>query len=274
MAVACIVLAQGVFTASRGARTGPTCIHGAAMITLSNLTKRYGSFTAVNNISLEIPAGGIFAFLGVNGAGKTTTIRMMTGILRPTSGSIMLGGFDLLRDPLKAKAITGYIPDRPNLYPKLTGREFLYFICDIYRVPAPQAERRIDEVLEEYSLRDWQDDLIESYSHGMKQRLATCAALVHNPRVLIVDEPMVGLDPHGAKHLKQAFKRYAQQGITIFLSTHSLNVAEELADNLAIIQKGTILTTGTLADIRTLTGKHDDGLEDLFLELTAAPQTH
>lgn len=244
------------------------------MITLKNLTKTYGSFTAVNGVSLEIPTGGIFAFLGVNGAGKTTTIRMMTGILRPTSGEIYLGGFDLLADPIQAKSITGYIPDRPNLYPKLTGRELLYFICDLYRVDAKHAERRIDEVLDEYSLTQWQDELIESYSHGMKQRLATCAALVHDPRVLIVDEPMVGLDPHGAKNLKEAFKRYARSGVTIFLSTHSLNVAEELADNLAIIHQGSILTTGTLDDIRELTGKHDEGLEHMFLELTSPRLEH
>jgi ABC-2 type transport system ATP-binding protein len=244
------------------------------MITLKNLSKSYGSFTAVNNISLQVPTGGIFAFLGVNGAGKTTTIRMITGILKPTSGSIYLGGYDLLAEPIQAKAITGYIPDRPNLYPKLTGREFLNFICDLYRVDGKHAEKRIDEVLEEYTLTQWQDELIESYSHGMKQRLATCAALVHDPRVLIVDEPMVGLDPHGARNLKEAFKRYARAGVTIFLSTHSLNVAEELADNLAIIHKGSILTTGTLDDIRELTGKHDEGLEHMFLELTSPTVEH
>lgn len=244
------------------------------MITIKNLTKTYGSFTAVNNVSLQVPTGGIFAFLGVNGAGKTTTIRMLTGILRPTSGSIYLGGFDLLADPIQAKGITGYIPDRPNLYPKLTGREFLYFICDIYHVPAKRAEHRIDEVLEEYSLVHWQDELIESYSHGMKQRLATCAALVHDPRVLIVDEPMVGLDPHGARNLKEAFKRYARSGVTIFLSTHSLNVAEELADNLAIIHQGSIITTGTLDDIRALTGKNNEDLEHMFLELTSPAVEH
>ena len=244
------------------------------MITLTNLTKSYGSFTAVNGVSLSVPTGGIFAFLGVNGAGKTTTIRMMTGILRPTSGSIYLGGYDLLSEPLMAKAITGYIPDRPNLYPKLTGREFLNFICDLYRVDGKKAEKRIDEVLEEYTLTQWQDELIESYSHGMKQRLATCAAIVHDPRVLIVDEPMVGLDPHGARNLKEAFKRYARAGVTIFLSTHSLNVAEELADNLAIIHKGSILTTGTLDDIRALTGKQDEGLEHMFLELTSPSVVH
>lgn len=240
------------------------------MITLEHITKKYGSFLAVNDISLEINSGEIFAFLGVNGAGKTTSIRMMTGILRPTSGNIFLGGYNLLSEPLKAKSIVGYVPDRPNLYPKLTGREFLYFICDLYSMGAKEADKRIDEVLEEYRLIEWQDELIESFSHGMKQRLATCAALVHNPKVLIVDEPMVGLDPHGAKMLKEAFKRYASQGMTVFLSTHSLNVAEEVADRMAIIQKGSILTAGTLSEIRNMTGKQDQGLEHLFLELTTS----
>lgn len=241
------------------------------MIELNKISKSYGSFNAVKEVSLNILPGEIFAFLGVNGAGKTTTIRMMAGILEPTSGSINLGGYDLAKDPLKAKSITGYIPDRPNLYPKLTGRELLYFICDIYRVSGKIADKKIDQVLEEYSLTPWQDELVESYSHGMKQRLATCAALVHDPKVLIVDEPMVGLDPHGAKHLKDAFRRYADQGMTIFLSTHSLNVAEEVADRLAIIQRGELLTTGTLDDIRRLTGKHDQDLEKMFLELTSVP---
>ena len=244
------------------------------MIKLENVTKKYGSFVAVDNVSLSIPSGGIFAFLGVNGAGKTTTIRMITGILRPTSGSISVGGFDLAQSPLQAKSLVGYVPDRPHLYPKLTGREFLYFVCDLYRMDQRAAERRIDETLEEYSLKQWQDELIEGYSHGMKQRLATCAAIVHNPQVLIVDEPMVGLDPHGAKHLKESLKQYASQGLTIFLSTHSLNVAEELADHLAIIHRGSLLTVGTLDDIRALTGKQDEDLEHMFLELTAASREH
>ena len=244
------------------------------MITIKNLTKSYGSFVAVNNISLEVPAGGIFAFLGVNGAGKTTTIKMLTGILKSSTGAIYIGGFDLQKESLQAKAITGYVPDRPNLYPKLTGREFLYLICDLYRLTGKTADMRIDQVLDEYTLTQWQDELIESYSHGMKQRLATCAALVHEPKVLIIDEPMVGLDPHGARNLKEAMKRYAKNGMTIFLSTHSLNVAEELADNLAIIHQGSILTTGTLSDIRQLTGKHEEGLEMMFLELTAPQVEH
>ncbi len=245
------------------------------MITLERVTKRYGSFTAVDSVSLSIPAGGIFAFLGVNGAGKTTTIRMMTGILRPTTGTITVGGFDIVEQPLEAKSIIGYVPDRPNLYQKLTGREFLYFICDLYRMSRKHAERRIDETLEEYSLQQWQDDLIESYSHGMKQRLAACAALVHDPRVLVFDEPMVGLDPHGAKHLKESLKRYASQGLTVFLSTHSLHVAEELADFLAIIHRGSLLTAGTLDEIRTKTGRQkEEDLEHMFLELTSSAAEH
>lgn len=241
-----------------------------AMIELRNLTKSYGSFTAVNDLSLEVKPGEIFAFLGVNGAGKTTTIKMMVGILKATAGQINIGGHSMQDDPIKAKSITGYIPDRPYIYPKLTGREFLYFVADLYNVDPSQAETRIDQLLSEYSLRDWEDELVESYSHGMKQRLATCAALVHNPKLLIVDEPMVGLDPHGAKFLKEAFKQYAKQGTTIFLSTHSLNVAEEVADRLAIIHRGSLVTMGTLAAIREQTGRLEDGLENLFLQLTAS----
>lgn len=245
------------------------------MIKLENVSKRYGTFTAVDNLSLTIPAGGIFAFLGINGAGKTTTIRMMTGILRPSSGVVSVGGFDIVQQPLEAKSLIGYVPDRPHLYSKLTGREFLYFICDLYRMETSRAERKIDEVLEEYSLRQWQDEVIDSYSHGMKQRLAACAALVHEPRVLVFDEPMVGLDPHGAKHLKEALKRYARQGMTVFLSTHTLNVAEELADHLAIIHRGSLLAMGTLEDIRAKTGHHgDEDLEAMFLELTLATAEH
>jgi len=244
------------------------------MITLSGVTKRYGSFVAVSDLSLSSPPGGIFAFLGINGAGKTTTIRMMAGILRPSSGTITIGGFDLVESPIEAKSIIGYIPDRPNLYPTLTGREFLYFVCDLYRMRSRDAERRIDEILDEYSLSEWQDELIEGYSHGMKQRLATCAAIVHNPQVLIVDEPMVGLDPHGAKHLKEALRRYANNGATVFLSTHSLHVAEELADHIAIIHRGSLLASGTLADIRALTGNRDEDLEHMFLELTASTPGH
>lgn len=244
------------------------------MIRLSHVSKSYGALVAVHNISLEIPPGSIFAFLGVNGAGKTTTIRMMAGILRPTSGTITLGGYDIATHPVEAKGIIGYVPDRPFIYPKLTGREFLYFICDLYQVPTNQADLRIDRVLDEYSLTPWQDALVESYSHGMRQRIAMCAAMVHEPQILIVDEPMVGLDPHGARDFKAALKRYAKAGITVFLSTHSLNVAEELADHLAIIQRGSILTSGSLDQIRASVGTPSEGLEEMFLELTTNRVTH
>lgn len=244
------------------------------MIELSNLSKKYGSFKAVNDLSLSVPPGSIFAFLGMNGAGKTTTIKMMTGIITPSSGRVTVSGFDMRDKPCEAKSIIGYVPDRPHLYPKLSGREFLYFICDLYKVPIGQIEARINSVLDEYSLTPWADALIESYSHGMRQRIALCAALVHDPQILIVDEPMVGLDPHGARDLKQAFKRYASKGMTVFLSTHSLNVAEELADSIAIIHKGTLLVSGTLEQIRDMTGSGTNGLEDIFLELTSTSLEH
>lgn len=239
------------------------------MIKIENVTKNYGSFRAVDNISLEIEEGEIFGFLGMNGAGKTTTLKMLVGILKASSGSIEIGGYNINDQPIEAKGITGYIPDRPYLYSKLTGREFLYFVADLYYVPTDIAEERIDRLLNEFGLYDWQDELVESYSHGMKQRLATSAALVHDPKVLIIDEPMVGLDPHGAKLFKDSLKRYASQGKTIMLSTHSLNVAEELSNRLAIIHEGNIIAVGTLADIRRKTGGHQMGLENLFLQLTS-----
>jgi ABC-2 type transport system ATP-binding protein len=244
------------------------------MIELSKVSKSYGELKAVSDLSLTIPPGSIFAFLGMNGAGKTTTIKMMAGILSPSTGSISVGGYDLKTDPQRAKQLIGYVPDRPHLYPKLTGREFLNFMCDLYRVPQNIAQERIDQVLDEYSLSPWQDSLIESYSHGMRQRIALCGALVHAPQILIVDEPMVGLDPHGARDLKKAFMRYARSGMTVFLSTHSLDVAEELADSLAIIHKGKIIVSGSLEQIRDSAGSHSDGLEDIFLQLTSAQLEH
>lgn len=238
------------------------------MILIRELSKKYGSFTAVDKISLEINSGEIFGFLGVNGAGKTTTLRMLTGVLKPTSGSIHIGGIDLFSEPEKAKAITGFIPDRPYLYNKLTGREYLYFVSDLHSVPSQVVDQRIDKLLAQYSLVDWQNELIDGFSHGMKQRLAMCAALVHEPQVLIVDEPMVGLDPHGAKLLKSCFRQYADQGMSILLSTHSLNVAEELADRLAIIHKGNVIALGTLEQMRELAGGSNQRLEEIFLQLT------
>lgn len=238
------------------------------MIELKNLKKYYGGFRAVNDITITVEPGEIFAFLGVNGAGKTTTIRMMVGILRPTSGEIILGGHNLASQPEKAKAIVGYIPDRPYIYPKLTGQEFLKFVGNLYGVSSRELTLRVDELLEKFGLYEWRNEMVESYSHGMKQRLATSAALVHKPQILIVDEPMVGLDPRGARMFKDALQDFADNGMTIFLSTHSLDVAEEVADRLAIIQKGEIISTGSLLDIRTNLGLSESALETIFLELT------
>jgi ABC-2 type transport system ATP-binding protein len=240
------------------------------MIEVKNVTKQYGDFSAVKDISFTVNSGEIFGFLGVNGAGKTTTLRMLAGVLRPTEGSITIGDYNMAEEPENAKAITGYIPDRPYLYAKLTGREFLSFVADLYKVPTATAQERIDSLLEDYGLTGWQSELIDSYSHGMKQRLATAAALVHEPSVLIIDEPMVGLDPHGAKLLKDSMRRYAHEnGMSVLLSTHSLNVAEEVSDRLAIIHGGSILTTGTLSELREQTGGGDEGLEKMFLQLTS-----
>ena len=238
------------------------------MIEISGLTKKYGPFTAVDQISLEVRRGEIFSFLGVNGAGKTTTLSMLVGVLQPTAGRIRIGGYDLDDEPERAKAITGYIPDRPYLYPKMTGREYLYFVSELYDVEEKTAEQRIDELLDVYALVEWQDELIESFSHGMKQRLATCGALINRPELLVVDEPMVGLDPHGAKLLKDSFRSYAREGMTIFLSTHSLNVAEELSHRVAIIHRGCILSVGTVEELHQLAGGTHSGLEEVFLHLT------
>jgi len=240
------------------------------MIRITNLTKRFGGFSAVNDISLEVKKGEIFAFLGTNGAGKTTTIRMMTGVLLPTSGSVEIGGYDIQRNPIEAKMLMGVIPDRPYIYGKLTGREFLNFMADLYLVERSTASKRIDELLAIFGLSEWQNELIDGYSHGMKQRLLTCAAQVHNPPVLIVDEPMVGLDPRGAKLLKDTFRAKADAGLTIFMSTHSLPVAEEIADRLAIIRKGQIIAVGTLDDLYAQAKGTVSDLEEIFLQLVEA----
>ncbi|MCB0322957.1 MAG: ABC transporter ATP-binding protein [Bdellovibrionales bacterium] len=240
------------------------------MIRLVHLRKEFGNFVAVDDVSLEIGPGRIFAFLGTNGAGKTTTIRMMTGVLQPTSGTAEIGGYDIQKNPIEAKFLMGVIPDRPHMYGKLTGREFLQFMADLYKVDARTARSRMAELLELYGLTDWQHDLIDSYSHGMKQRLLMCAAQVHKPPVLIVDEPMVGLDPRGAKVLKDMLRRSAAEGLTIFMSTHSLSVAQEIADQLAIIQRGRILATGTLAELyRHSQADTTLDLEEVFLRIIA-----
>ncbi len=239
------------------------------MIEIKNLSKSFGDFKAVNDINLEVEPGTIFAFLGTNGAGKTTTIKMMTGVLKPTSGSVSIGGYDISENPIEAKFLMGVIPDRPYIYGKLTGYEFLKFMADLYKVPHDTSEQRISDLLEHYGLTSKQNDLVDGYSHGMKQRLLMCASQVHDPKLLVVDEPMVGLDPKGAKLLKDTFRKRASEGLTIFMSTHSLSVAEEVADKLAIIKNGEIVAHGSLDDLYSQAQSGTSGLENVFLDIIA-----
>jgi ABC-2 type transport system ATP-binding protein len=238
------------------------------MIQLINLSKRYKSLQAVDGINLKIKQGVRFGFLGPNGAGKTTTIKMMAGVLMPTAGRIIINGHDLTKDPVAAKQCVGFIPDRPFLYEKLTGLEFLNFVAGLYGL-AHNAElnQRINDLLVLFGLGRWGEELIEGYSHGMKQRLVMCGALVHRPKVLIVDEPMVGLDPRGARLVKNIFKEQVDNGVTLFMSTHSLDVAQEICDEIAIIQGGRIIAQGTGESLRLQAGV-DGNLEETFLRLT------
>ena len=238
------------------------------VIQLDNLTKHYGKLAAVDHLDLQIPAGEIFGFLGPNGAGKTTTIKVMMGILRATSGRVLLGGYDVEREPEKAKAITGYIPDRPFIYEKLTGGEFLKFVGAMHHVAPATIEEKISDLLEQFELSAWKEELVEGYSHGMKQRLVLCAALIHEPRILIADEPMVGIDPKGARMLKDLFLSLAKNGVTLLLSTHSVGVAEEVCHRVGIIHKGKLIALGTMAELRQLARVKEGNLESAFLELT------
>ena len=237
------------------------------MIELTGLVKRYGGFTAVNGIDLTIPRGELFGFLGPNGAGKTTTLRMIAGILEPSAGRIRIGGIELARDARAAKSKLGFIPDRPFIYEKLTGSEFLQFVAGLYGQSGDDVERRGDEMLALFDLLEWKHELVESYSHGMRQKLIVASAFVHRPEVLVVDEPMVGLDPKAARVLKELFRAYVSSGNTILMSTHTLEVAEALCDRIAIMQGGTLRAVGTMDELRA--GDRDArGLEDIFLRLT------
>ena len=238
------------------------------MIELKGLTKKYGSLVAVDNLNLLIPKGEIFGFIGPNGAGKTTTINMIGGILAPTFGTVMICGINMESYPEKAKRKIGFIPERPYLYEKLTGIEFLKFIADLYGVGEDVFLTKSQEKLEMFYLSDRSDDLIESYSHGMKQRLVMAAALVHDPEVIIVDEPMVGLDPLAIKMVKNIFRSLAEQGVTIFISTHTLKVAEDICDRIGIIHKGALIASGTPEDLKREVNELDADLEQVFIRLT------
>jgi ABC-2 type transport system ATP-binding protein len=238
------------------------------MIKITNLTKRYGGFTAVNAINLEVPKGELFGFLGPNGAGKTTSLRMIAGILQPTSGSVHIGGIDIAAEPIAAKSKLGFIPDRPFIYEKLTGAEFLRFVAGLYEQDGPQIEHRARELLALFDLEEWRDELVESYSHGMRQKLIISSAFVHRPEVIVVDEPMVGLDPKAARILKDLFREYTNRGHTIMMSTHTLEVAEAMCDRIGIIQGGIIRACGTMNDLRANAAAGAMGLEEIFLRLT------
>jgi ABC-2 type transport system ATP-binding protein len=251
-----------------GSRATPTSFFDS-MIQLHGLTKRYGSFTAVDALDLEVPAGELFGFLGPNGAGKTTTLRMIAGILRPTGGSVRIGGIDVTANPAAAKAKLGYIPDRPFIYEKLSGAEFLRFVAGLYSQQGPAIERRMDELLALFDLAEWKNELVESYSHGMRQKLIISSAFLHRPDVIVVDEPMVGLDPKAARILKDLFREYTRRGHTILMSTHTLEVAEDVCDRIAIIQSGRIRAAGTVAElVAGAEASGQRGLEGYFLQLT------
>ena len=235
------------------------------MIELRGVTKTFGAKKAVDHLDLSVRAGELFAFLGPNGAGKTTTIKMVCGLLRPTSGVVQVGGFPAASP--EARQLIAYVPDQPYLYEKLTGREFLRFVVEMYGLEPKAATRRIAELVEIFEMGEYIDDLSENYSHGMKQRVVFASALVHDPKVLIVDEPLVGLDPRSARIVKDLFVAQARSGVAVLMSTHLLSIAEELADTIGIVDRGRMLANGTLAELRESSQMHGP-LEELFLKVT------
>jgi ABC-2 type transport system ATP-binding protein len=238
------------------------------MLELQGVVKRYGKFTAVKSIDLTVGRGEIFGFLGPNGAGKTTTIRMVAGVLTPTQGHVLIGGEDLHQSPESAKSRVGYIPDRPYLYEKLSGGEFLRFVAGLWGRDGADVETRIDRLLELFHLAPWKDELVESYSHGMRQKLLISSALIHQPELIVVDEPMVGLDPRSARLLKDLFRTFVANGGTVFLSTHTLEVAEALCDRIAILSQGEIIALGTMDELRAQAQAGGAHLEEIFLKVT------
>lgn len=239
------------------------------MIRMESVTKAFGRTRAVDALDLHVPAGEVFGFIGPNGAGKTTTIKMMAGLVRPDAGRIVIDGIDLSQDPVRAKQCIGLVPDRPFLYEKLTAWEFMRFCADLYGVNGKGFEPRSKELLRLFSLTRQTDELIEGFSHGMKQRLIMAAALLHRPPLLIVDEPMVGLDPRGIRMVRELFRHLADQGATIFISTHTLRLAEQVCDRIGIIDCGKLVATGTLGQLQAATRSGLKDLEQIFFQLTA-----
>jgi len=239
------------------------------MIRLTNVTKKYGDIVAVHNLSLHVFPGEVFGFLGPNGAGKTTTLKMLSGLLEPTTGEIKVAGYDIIKEALSAKKEIAFVPDKPFIYEKLTGREFLEFVRDIYGVNGDNAiTEKQNRLINLFSLDDWLDELVESYSHGMRQKLIITSALIHNPQALIIDEPMVGLDARGAKQVKELFVSAAKEGTTVLVSTHTMAVAQEVCDRIGILNKGELVAVGTVDELRDKAGGVADDLESIFLALT------
>ena len=237
------------------------------IIQASGLTKRFGKLEAVRDVTFEVGAGQVFGFLGPNGAGKTTTIRMLTGLVRPTSGSAQVAGFDVVMEPREVKRRVGYLAETPYLYPKLSGREFLGFMGSLYQVPLTVGRQRATRLLSLFELAEKADDLVETYSHGMRQKLALAGALLHEPPVLFLDEPTSGLDPRSARLVKDLLVGLVGRGHTVFLSTHVLEIAEQLCHRVGIIDRGQVIATGTLEELRGR-AEHAVSLEDVFLQLT------
>ena len=246
--------------------------NGASLIETRNLLKKYGDKLAVNDVSFTVQAGEVFGFLGPNGAGKTTTIKVIVGLLQPTSGTVKVAGFDVQAQPLQAKAASGYVPDTPNLYAKLSGRELLRFVGDLYNLDRQQVAQRTEELLRVLDLDEAADNSIDSYSHGMQQKTSLAAALMHDPRVLVLDEPTVGLDPKSARLIKDLLRQMAERGAAVFLSTHILEIAERMCDRIGIINKGELVAVGTMAELRSLGKAGEVSLEDIFLGLTGGAE--
>ena len=234
------------------------------MIELKNLVKKFGSFTAVNNVNLHVPAGQFFGFLGPNGAGKTTTIKMMTGLYAPTAGQCLINGFDIQKQPYNAKLQFGYVPDQPYLYEKLSGREFLYFVGGLFNMPGDVTRHRVNSLMDMFEIGAFIDKRADEYSQGMRQRIVLTAALLHDPKVLIIDEPIVGLDPRSARLVKDTLKKKTHEGLTVFMSTHLLEIVEELCDRIVIIKNGNIIHEEFQNEQKKFNGQ----LEATFLELT------
>ncbi|MBI4057562.1 MAG: ABC transporter ATP-binding protein, partial [Elusimicrobia bacterium] len=242
------------------------------LISIQHLTKRFGTLLAVDDLSLEIPPGEIFGFLGPNGAGKTTTVKMLAGLLHPSSGRAWVAGFDVVSQSVQAKQSLALVPDEPFVYPKLTGAEFLRFVGDLYRVPWETQKKKIPELLEMFELTQWGGELLGSYSHGMRQKVVLASVLLRDPKVLILDEPMVGLDPKSGRMVREIFKTLSRRGVALFICTHILEIAEKICHRAGIMIQGKLVAVGTLEELKKQASKEDRNLEDVFLSLTGGQE--